>query len=67
MQLRNKSQIEREKVFRIFQRLYKTSEYKGTGIGLAHCNKAVQMHGGAIWFEPNQSFGTVFYFTIKKD
>jgi len=54
----------KEKIFTIFQRLHTRDAYEGTGIGLAHCQKIIQLHNGEIWFESEFGQGTSFYFTI---
>lgn len=54
-------------IFKLFNKLHKRKQYKGTGIGLTICQKIIDFHEGEIWLESELGKGTCFYFTIKKD
>ena len=55
-----------EKIFGLFKRLHKASEYSGTGAGLSIVKKVIDDHGGKIWVKSKINEGAIFYFTIPK-
>ncbi|MDZ7640777.1 MAG: ATP-binding protein [Desulfurivibrio sp.] len=56
-----------ERIFRPFQRLHgRSSEYKGSGIGLAICQKIVQRHGGELTATATPGTGATFTVNLPR-
>lgn len=55
-----------DRIFNIFQRLNRSEDYPGTGVGLAIVRKSMERMGGRAWADSQPGEGATFYLEIPK-
>jgi PAS domain S-box-containing protein len=53
-----------DRIFEIFQRLHRSEDYPGTGVGLAIVRKATERMGGRVWARSRPGAGATFFLEL---
>jgi len=54
-----------QKLFGVFQRMHRATDFPGNGIGLAIVHHIIQRHGGETWAQSAVDQGSTFFFTLR--
>lgn len=60
---------QKDRLFKVFQRLHTRTEYEGTGIGLSICRRILERYGGEIWIDsdgPDQGATVAFFIPAQQ-
>jgi signal transduction histidine kinase len=57
---------QRGRLFKTFERVHRSPDYSGHGLGLAIVARIVRRHGGHVWAQGKPDRGATFFFSLPK-